>query len=246
MEVNTYAEAVGDFLRDYRRRHAITLDAIAQEGREFGATWSLSSVQAIEGGRAAPTLPTLLTLALVLGRLSGEPLRFADMFGSVQALDRPYVVTPDQPVRTAWLQRVLSGLPVELLDADYEHARAVRMSVEDEGLERALSERGRGPLTPEERYGHVDAQWEAMNEPPEPGAFRSGGQRSSASLAESRAAKKLGIRPLELQRRAIQLWGRPLEVEALSRAGGEGSPQARGRITRVLVDEMRDALAEEN
>lgn len=233
------------FLRDYRREHAITLDAIAQEGRELGATWSLSSVQAIEGGRAAPTLPTLLTLALVLGRLSGEPLRLADMFGAVQVLDRPYVVTPDQPVRRSWLQRVLSGLPVELLDADYEHARAVRISVEDEELERAVWERGPGPLTAEERRGHFEAMWEAAIEPPEPEVLRNRGPRSSASLAESRAAKKLGIRPFELQQRAIQMWGRPLEDEALSRAGSESTPQARGRITRVLVDEMREFLAEE-
>lgn len=243
MEATTYADAVGAFLRDYRQQHGITLDSIAQIGREFGATWSLSSVQAIEGGKAAPTLPTLLTLTLVLGRLSGQPLRLADLLSSAEALDRPYVDRPDQPVLRSWVERALSGERVELTNADYEHVNERRVPVEDEDLERAASKRGREPLTGDERYDQVDALWEAMNEPPEPGEYRSP-RRSRASLAESRAAKKLGVRPLEFQQRAVQLWGHSLEAEALSRAGDDSTPQARGRVTRVLVDEIRESLAD--
>lgn len=241
MEATTYAEAVGTFLRTYRHEHGITLDAIAQAGREFGATWSLSSVQAIEGGRAAPTLPTLLTLALVLGRLSGEPLRLAQLLGSAEMLDRPYVDTADQPVLRSWVERALSGERIELTEVDYEHVRDRPDRVEDEALERAVAQRGSGPLTAAERYAHVDAQWQAMNEPPEPGEYR-GRRRSRVSLAESRGAKKLNIRPLEFQQQAVQLWGRSLEAEALSRAGADSTPQARGRVTRLLVDEIRESL----
>ncbi|MEO7124170.1 MAG: hypothetical protein ABI400_13845 [Lacisediminihabitans sp.] len=241
MEAKTYAEAVGAFLRAYRLEHGITLDSIAQVGREFGSTWSLSSVQSIEGGRAAPTLPTLLTLALVLGRLSGEPLRLADLLGSAKALDRPYVDGPDQPVLRSWVERALSGSKVELTDADYEHKLDRPAPVEEEELERAVARRGTAPLTEEERHFQVDALWEAMNEPPEPGEYRRS-RRPRVSLAESRAAKKLGIQPLVIQQRAIQLWGRSLEAEALDRAGTDSTAQARGRVTRVLVDEIRDSV----
>ena len=243
METTTYADAVGAFLRGYRQTHRITLDSIAQVSREFGATWSLSSVQAIDGGKAAPTLPTLLTLALVLGRLSGEPLRLADLLGSTELLDRPYVDRPDQPVRRTWVARALSGERVELTEADFEHAheRPVGEWDDDLELERAIAQRGSGPMTAEERHARVDALWDAMNEPPEPGEYRSP-RRPRVSLAESRAAKKLGMRPLELQRRAIQMWGRPLEVEALSRAGANSTPQARGRVSRLLVDEIRESV----
>lgn len=241
MKTTSYAEAVGEFLRGYRQKHGITLDSIAQLGREFGATWSLSSVQAIEGGRAAPTLPTLLTLGLVLGRLSGEPLRLTDLLGSAEVLDRPYVDGPDQPVLRSWVERALSGHTVELTEADYKHVRERPAESWGKDEEHAAAQDHKVPLTEEDRHAHVDALWEAMIEPPEPGKSP-GLRRPAASLAESRAAKRLGIRPLELQQQAIKLWGHSLEAETLSRAGDESTPQARGRVTRVLVDEIRESI----
>lgn len=240
MEAVAYAEAVGTFLRLYRREHGLTLESVAQLGREFGATWSLSSVQAIEAGRAAPTLPTLLTLALVLGRLSGEPLRLADLLGAAEALERPYVDRPDQPVLRAWVDRALSGGSVELTDADYDHARGCPTEAWGAHQDLAIAQRGSGPLTADERHAHVDARWEAMIEPPE-AARRPSPRHPRISLAESRAAKKLGIRPLEVQQRAIQLWGHSLETESLARAGVDSTPQARGRVTRVLVEEITES-----
>lgn len=56
--------------------------------------------------------------------------------------------------------------------------------------------------------------------------------------------KKLGIGPLEVQQRAVQLWGRSLEAEALTRAGADSTPQARGRVTRVLVEEILESTKE--
>ncbi|MGY2744022.1 hypothetical protein [Arthrobacter sp. UYCu723] len=99
-------------------------------------------------------------------------------------------------------------------------------------------------MTDEDRHAHVGALWEATIEPPAPAEYRSP-RRPGVSLAESRAAKKLSIRPLELQQRSIQLWGRSLEAEARSRAGADSTPQARGRVTRVLVDELRESVKEE-
>jgi len=239
MVASTYAEAVGSFVRSYRQANGITLESVALVGRDYGATWSLSSIQAIEGGKAAPTLPTLLMLALALGKLSGQPLRLADLLGPAEQFERPYVMSADQPVRRSWVERVLTGAPVVLTDDDFVHARE---RGESEWADSAETEMDSSAGLPEpNRYDHVDALWAAMNEPPEPSG-RSRPQRSSSSLAESRAAKKLGITPLVLQRVAARLWGRTLEDEAQQRAGVESTPQARGRVTRVLVDEIRDAL----
>lgn len=63
------------------------------------------------------------------------------------------------------------------------------------------------------------------------------------SMAETRAATKLGINPIELQHQAIQLWGHNLETEQHRRAGEQSTAQKRGRVTRHLVEEMRAAMA---
>jgi transcriptional regulator with XRE-family HTH domain len=237
----TYAEAVGGFLRAFRHEHGITMEAVAQASREFGGTWSLSSVQAIEGGRAAPTLPTLLTLALVLGRLSGESVRLVDLLGSAEFFDRPYVLRSDQPVRRTWVERALSGAPVELLAED--HARVASPVEEDwdEELELEALRLHSASTDAAQSHDRVDAMWDAMNQPPE-SATSVRKARPRVSLAESRAAKKIGVPPLALQQHAVRLWGHSLEVEAQQRAGAESSAQARGRVTRVLVDEIRAAI----
>lgn len=193
-EVTTYANAVGAFVRNYRQKHGITLESIARLGRKFGTTWSLSSVQAIEGGRASITLPTLLTLALVLGRLSGKPLRLVDLLGATELLDRPR--DDGRPVRLSWVDRALSGKTVELTDADLGPTRAAY------------------PYSP------------------------------SFSLAEQRAAQKLGITPRDLRQQTDDLWGHPLEIEALFRSSPNSTPQARGRVTRLLVDEIKASMKE--
>jgi transcriptional regulator with XRE-family HTH domain len=64
----------------------------------------------------------------------------------------------------------------------------------------------------------------------------------SATLAETRAAKKLGLTTGELQQQAIRHWGRSLEEEALDRAGKDRTPQGRGRVTRVLVAEIQESM----
>lgn len=110
VEPETYSVAVGRFLRSYRASHSLTLDAVARAGREFGAKWRLSSVQSIEDGTASPTLPTLLTLALALGWLTGEPLRLSDLLGDAERLDRPG--PRGRPVSRAWVDQALSGAPI--------------------------------------------------------------------------------------------------------------------------------------
>lgn len=220
------------------------MDSVATAGREFGASWSLSSVQAIEAGKAAPTLPTLLTLALVLGRLSGEPVRLADLMSEADLIDRPFVGRPDQPVRRTWLERVLSGVPVELHAVDFVHVVDRGRGNESDDVETAALT-SKGPLDSRQRREQVDALWEAMNEPPDADSGRSSVPKRY-SLAESRAAKKLGVQPLLLQQHAAKLWGHSLEVEALRRAGEDSTPQGRGRVTRILVDEIRASLESED
>ncbi|MGH3349288.1 MAG: hypothetical protein ACRDPS_01385, partial [Nocardioides sp.] len=65
------------------------------------------------------------------------------------------------------------------------------------------------------------------------------------SLAVKRAAQKVGIAPAEFLDWADRLWGRSLEDEAARRAGTGSTPQARGLVTRRLVDEVRWVLEDQ-
>lgn len=279
MEATTYAAAVGAFLRAFRGEHGITLESIALRGREYGATWSLSSVQAIEAGKASPTLPTLLTLALVLGAMTGRPLRLIDLLGPAEAFDRPFSGQLERPVRRTLVERALGGHPVQLEPADLpatepEGAGPTELDVEsplirdlpfgrdeddeagrgavlqpaeaqqvDMELHAELLRRGSGPLTAEERRAAFNQTLEESQMPPEdtPDELR---LDTPATLAEKRAADRLGVPVEQLRRLAQDLWGRSIEDESAYRAGPGSSPQARGRVTRVLVAEVRGMMDE--
>ncbi|NYI66068.1 hypothetical protein BJY26_000374 [Spelaeicoccus albus] len=202
----------------------------------------------LEQGQATPALPTLIYLALALGDLTGDRLRLSDLLGDAQTLK---LGPGDQrPVTRAWLDRVLEGHAVELSDADYSRDSSSRDPYDefDEELEHAALQKMRElsghKLTATERADQVAQLLDESQMPPQPEWDREDGE-APASLAEERAAKKLGIETGELQRRAIQLWERPLEEESARRAGAGSTPQARGRVTRVLVDEIREAAAKE-
>ena len=51
---------------------------------------------------------------------------------------------------------------------------------------------------------------------------------------------KLGMTDAEFLARSVQLWGRVLSAEVDARSDPGDSPQKRGRITRVLLDELRE------
>lgn len=56
-----------------------------------------------------------------------------------------------------------------------------------------------------------------------------------ATLAEERAAKRLGVRPRQVALWSHMLWGRHLDEEAALRSDADASPQARGHMTRELA-----------
>lgn len=265
MESTSIAVAVGAFARAYRRQRRITLEAIARCSRHYGATWSVSSVQAIEEGRAAPTLPSLLTLALVLGELGGEPLTLADLLGSTEAFDKPTIDGAGQPAPRALIERALRGEPVVITNEDRrpvpdtrirgnepfgqteEPADAPvsqRLTRVDPALESAVQAREGAPLTDVEMSDALDELVEQSQQPPEPEDDEE--IIVPPSLAEARAAKKLDISTAELQQFAHRLWGQSMEAESMERAGRDSTPQARGRVTRVLVEELKEAVQEES
>lgn len=215
-----------------RETHGLTLDQVAQAGRRYGATWSASSVRNLERGQASIPLPTLIHLALALGDLTGRPLTLSDLFGEAQAVS----LDADDRIQVTrtWLDRMLAGQPLTITPDDIPWIAhdgdepGSQLSVETQHTEGGISDA-------------LDELIEQSQIPPEPN-WAQMDSRQTPSLAEKRAAEKLNIRPAELQQRAIQLWGRPLDEESTRRSGPGSSPQARGRVTRRLMDEIRDVL----
>lgn len=87
---------------------------------------------------------------------------------------------------------------------------------------------------------------------PEGSRLPSGADRAAVALAvsamtglaDTRAAKTLGLDIFELTAWSYRLWGAPFGLERDRRAGPEGNAQRRGQVTRGLFSELRTALAE--
>lgn len=259
MEAMTYSRAVGLFVHKYRIEHRITLETIARHGRVLGARWSVSSIQAIESGRAAPTLPTMLTLGLVLGDLTGRRLTLLELLGDAETFSQPLLSRRNQPVGRSFVARALMGKPLELRETDFDHPVEHNWSGqapepwpgEETSESRSLDCSGfttdTPPIRHSERSGQLDALLEDSQVPPEPDWDQDETVVSDAlppSLAERRAAKRLGMEATQLQRLADRLWGRSMEDESARRAGEGSTSQARGRVTRLLVAEMQQTLEE--
>ena len=242
-KTETIAAAVGAFVSQVRRERGLTLDQIARAARSYGASWSASSVSNIERGQASLTLPTLLLLALALGDLLEEPLTLSALLGDVEVLT--LVAGGQYPVERSWVDGVLNGAEVirrSVDSVDAEDDEEIDEQLEAEVLRRMRETRGR-EATRAERADQVAHLLDQSQMPPEP-AIRNPSRGDASSLAEERAAKKLGISLDRLRQLAVGLWARSLEEESSRRAGTDSTPQARGRVTRVLVDEIRGSMKE--
>ena len=242
-QTETISAAVGAFVSQVRREHGLTLDQIARAARSYGASWSASSVSNIERGQASLTLPTLLLLALALGDLVEQPLTLSDLLGDAELLT--LVSGGQHPVKRSWVNGVLKGAEVtmssdERVDAEDDHE--VDEELEAEVLLKMREMRSR-EATRAEVADQVAQLLDQSQMPPEP-ATRNPAKGDAGSLAEERAAKRLGISIAQLRQLALDLWARSLEEESSRRAGTDSTPQARGRVTRVLVDEIRGSMQE--
>ena len=208
-------EAVGDFLRQYRDCHGLTMDDVAAASRRYGSSWSAATVRDVErGGGKADSLPTILILASALNDLHEgveddcelHPVRVSDMIGTGYGL----VDLKDGFEVPGWV--VLDMLRDKGTTLT-EHLTADAADVKDE-------EECGG--TPAERLTRFLA-----NHIP--------------TATERRAAWRCGCDDAEvLALEAYALFGRPYDAEVKARAGEGATPQKRGRVARVLDDEIID------
>lgn len=249
MSSDSFSIAVGDYLKTCRAEHGLTLDQVARAGRMFGARWNASSVKAIEVGRASTTIQTLLVLALAIGELTGQPVRLAELFSTGSDFSPPSFGAR-APISREWLAEVLAGSPVQVTrDIDWRDelrheytpwSEASARILLNEELDRQVLENMGRPPSDAEKDAHFDALLDEYRDPER--VSEASDRQVRPSLPVARAAKKLGIGPIEVERWAQKLWAKAYERESRDRAGDTSSPQARGRVNRILVEEIRKAM----
>lgn len=215
------SSAIGAALNKFRKENDLSLEQVANASQKVGATWGAASIRSIELGEASLTLDRLLQLAFTMRLLNGgTPVTLEGLLGKEDdQLFRLSGTEHSPSVTREWLSRILSGAPVDL-DTEGVHAPAHY---------RAAQFKSRHP-----EYFNIPE-----NVAPEDLVF------VTPTGAEKRAAKNLPISPNLVSIWAQALWGQTLDEEARERAGEDATPQARGRVTRVLTEEIRERLKDE-
>lgn len=223
---DTIPAVVGRNLRSYREHFGLTLAEVSKAARDNGVKWSTGRLTQVEKGEGAATVELLVVLALTLSDLSGfevSPLDFLATNDPVRIGGKAANAADEVPpldLTAAAFHAILAGEKHEVFPPDMpqEAQEALHADIV-EGVKRSAVE-----------YG-TDVTFEQIEE-----------ARKAWSLTDERAARKLGIGPKTFTGQCIRVWGHLLSVEVEARSDPGDSPQKRGRVTRVLLDELRRSI----
>ncbi|WP_433626760.1 helix-turn-helix domain-containing protein [Nocardia sp. CA-120079] len=212
------AEVVGGNLRRLRTAHGVTTDQLAIECRWAGLKWTDSRVSAMENGKVACTLATLVALTLALQSAFGQPISMSDLLdydGFVKLNDR-------LSMRGQRLKQFFADTPVKVVGSDV--AEEIERRAERSSAFNSIRDRD---------------DWIELGQVAIPALHQSG-------AAEERAAKELGISVAQLAIESAKLWDRSFADERDRRAGENSNAQKRGQVSRILKTELRQAISDGN
>lgn len=164
----------------------------------------------------------MLVYCAALTHASGSDVTLPDLFEGAEAVQ----LTDGLEVYASALRRAVSGGSTALTAEDVPHAGSP-------GLLSDVGETAGAPV-------------------PEGSRLPSGTDRAAVALAvsamtgiaDTRAAKSLGLNIFELTAWSYRLWGAPFGLERDRRAGPSANAQRRGQVTRGLFSDLRTALVE--
>lgn len=216
-------EVVGANLRDIREQFGITLSDVARGARDFGTPWSTGRVGDLESARGAVTVEAVIVLALTLSELSQHeisPTALLTPEGAVRIGGKASGDVPPLDLTAEAFRAVINGQKFSISVGDMteegqDRARDAMLS----GIHRSTAVFGPGVTAGQIREA-----------------------RKAWSLADERAARKLGLGKETFMGQCIRVWGHLLSVEVEARSDPEDSPQKRGRVTRVLMDELQRSI----
>lgn len=217
-ESPTLAEIVGRNARRLRAKH--NTEALAKCAKQIGLKWNTGRVTDLEAGRISPTVPTLLALTIAFGGLLGRPVALTEFFEA-----EGFVKLNDDfpPVRADMVLEALSGEPIDL---KVGHLR--------DGKEMAIA-----------AFQKAHAEWKTLPTlPDDPRTLDLQNVLHEAGPTEERIARDLGVSTLRLAYESARLWQKTFTQERDRRAGDVVSAQKRGRISRGMKDELRQAISD--
>jgi hypothetical protein len=158
----------------------------------------------------------LVALAAALGEIRGQPVTLGDLVRT----DGFLTLTDDLVLHSDALQRYLRGEVVDIKLGDLIDLDALVANVKSH---RAELDKLPPPLS-KVKFGVV------------------GTVNRQAGEAEDRVAKALGVETWVVNQASAYLWESTVSAERDRRGGPNATPQARGRITRQLREELKAAL----
>lgn len=217
----TIATVVGKNARAIRLSAGLTIEGLVQEARKNGLRWSAGRISHIERGDQTLSVDTLLMLANLLTAATDQEVRPVDLLRT----DEDVQLSWEPAVTGAGLRKMFTGEDggFSVLMTPGGSSRVAHMLEAVRASSARMSAAAGGSLT----YG----QMEDLS--------------TAASPADRRHAEKLGLDSSEYLGWCYRLWGHPLSQETERRAPAGATPQKKGRITRELLDELRQRIAED-
>ncbi|WP_288240673.1 helix-turn-helix transcriptional regulator [uncultured Bifidobacterium sp.] len=215
-------EAVGVFLKKFRKTHGYTLDQVAMHARALGANWTASTISGMErGGYKSDALPNILILLEALNNLnsaSGDSsvVGLSDVFPDDESIE----VTDTVSTTGVLLEKYFSKKTASpfILSSDCPQLK---------DTEAALFEYIFNKVKRSNSYF---------------GEFLCHASSPVPSGAETRLAKDLGLSPQFIADLCHLKYGHSLDEESLARAGENSSPQKRGVATASIKKELAVAI----
>ena len=262
-------EIVGDWLRDKRDEHGLTLDQIATASHRYGSGWTAGTLSYMEkGGSKADALPTLMILLATLNDLTGEEFRLADIFTDYGG---DVVVTKGYSTSYENISSALHYEPVSFKRTNVDMLERIRHEREEEDALFSADDPEYAALVDDvaARLGDdaVEVGLHMFIAPSHAPAFHPSYKPSKRgivanhfpTMAEARLETRLSEANEDFKRQADYfepltpegfyvaaicdvLYGHSLDEEAAKRAGEGATPQKRGRVTRVLAGEILDYM----
>lgn len=195
----------------------MTAEEVAKRMRPLGFTWTASRISELESGTKSVSLAELIGLAHALGTREAS-VSLPDLF---QGGD-PVWITDSVDIETSHLLDILRGLPVSRGVNAYPHLREKALGAMSDVAEQMPKVTGDFA-----RYG-ADDNMQLVSRVVD-----------GAGTADDKAAKALGISRAALLGAAAALWGRSVTEERELRARTLESKQAKGHVTRQLLEELR-------